>query len=282
MYGSRPFPYGYSGAPSQHELIQAIRTLQRDNQQLRRALEARQGPSDRLRDAHTRLVHELETLRKRDHRREAEHKRHHTTVQTLEARLKALEAESNTLRTENSRLRTENSKLRAETATLHDDNQSLTQTNGLLETENEELRAEFEAMPPTVNIDGGAATAKVDLVQSLEEQVRRLSADVNHHKRRRQEDVEQAERAARARLVRDFVETLDIMEQALNSHPDPDDPWVAGSRAIARQMEQVLRRAGAERLGEVGERFDPHLHEAIGVTSENDAIEADHIAQVLH
>ncbi|MEO1270593.1 MAG: nucleotide exchange factor GrpE, partial [Myxococcota bacterium] len=47
-------------------------------------------------------------------------------------------------------------------------------------------------------------------------------------------------------------------------------------------MEQVLRRAGAERLGEVGERFDPHLHEAIGVTSENDAIEADHIAQVLH
>ena len=35
--------------------------------------------------------------------------------------------------------------------------------------------------------------------------------------------------------------------------------------AIKRKMESVLRSAGAERVGEVGEKFNPHQHEAVGM-----------------
>ncbi len=38
-----------------------------------------------------------------------------------------------------------------------------------------------------------------------------------------------------------------------------------GLRAVLEQMEAVLARQGAQRIGAPGERFDPERHEAIAV-----------------
>jgi molecular chaperone GrpE len=46
---------------------------------------------------------------------------------------------------------------------------------------------------------------------------------------------------------------------------DPGNAAAAGLRAILEQMESVLARQGAERIGAPGEQFDPERHEAIGV-----------------
>jgi len=250
-----------------------------------------------LRRAHNQLIAELESLRERDaaRDRELERLRHHE--ERLRGELARLRGELHLARaaTRDSKpqdtapterieaLQANNLALEAKAEALKATNEALeSQLNGLkaqnqaLEAENSELRAEFEALPAEVEVVG----PDQELIGALEERVRRLSTDLKNQQRRQGDEVARAERATRSRLVRDFVETLDTMEQALAAHPNPDDPWVEGSRAIARQMEHVLRRAGVERLGDVGERFNPHEHEAVGLTSEADGVEPDHIAQV--
>ena len=46
---------------------------------------------------------------------------------------------------------------------------------------------------------------------------------------------------------------------------EPDGPCAEGLRAVLEQMEAVLARQGAHRIGAAGEQFDPERHEAIAV-----------------
>jgi molecular chaperone GrpE len=45
----------------------------------------------------------------------------------------------------------------------------------------------------------------------------------------------------------------------------PDGGVHEGLRAVFDHMDNVLARQGVTRVGEVGERFDPHRHEAVEV-----------------
>ena len=108
----------------------------------------------------------------------------------------------------------------------------------------------------------------------------RLAADMANLRRRQDEALAQARSEARAVLLREFVEVLDGMERALEISTEPDSPWHQGSEALRRQMEAVLTRAGVQRLGAVGERFDPRLHEAVGTTPHSEQ-PVDHIAATL-
>ena len=61
---------------------------------------------------------------------------------------------------------------------------------------------------------------------------------------------------------------MDSVERALRMAPD--GPLFDGLRAVSDQMEGILARQGVERIGALGERFDPQRHEAIAVRPAND------------
>ena len=98
--------------------------------------------------------------------------------------------------------------------------------------------------------------------------------------RRQGEELARARRAAKGELIRDFVASLDILEQALASNPDTDSPWHRGTAGVSRQMRETLQRAGIERLGVVGEPFDPYVHEAVGMDPGAD-VAPEHVATVM-
>ena len=50
--------------------------------------------------------------------------------------------------------------------------------------------------------------------------------------------------------------------------------------AIAAKLEDSLKKEGVERFGEVGEPFDPNIHEAV-LQQPTGKVEPDHIAMVL-
>lgn len=122
--------------------------------------------------------------------------------------------------------------------------------------------------------------ADAEALQDSRRKLQRLAADLANLRRRQEEERDRARTEARAGLLREFVEILDGMERALAASMDTESAWHQGSVALRRQLEQVLTRAGVVRLGDEGEWFDPHLHEAVGTTSHSDQ-PPDHIAAVV-
>jgi molecular chaperone GrpE len=51
---------------------------------------------------------------------------------------------------------------------------------------------------------------------------------------------------------------------------EPEGPCYDGLRAILQQMDVVLDRQGAERIGSLGDQFDPERHEAVAVRASED------------
>ncbi len=64
-------------------------------------------------------------------------------------------------------------------------------------------------------------------------------------------------------LVRDLLPVLDALERALGSCPDANQEFRAGLEHIARQLWDTLARFGLEPVKARGEKFDPHLHQAV-------------------
>jgi molecular chaperone GrpE (heat shock protein) len=76
---------------------------------------------------------------------------------------------------------------------------------------------------------------------------------------------------ARGKLVQELLPVLDNLDRTIRAgHTTRDPAMLEGVRLVRHQLEGVLRGYGVERVDAVGQRFDPSLHEAIGVTAVGD------------
>jgi molecular chaperone GrpE len=90
-----------------------------------------------------------------------------------------------------------------------------------------------------------------------------LLADLANLRRRRDLDLAAGQRAVQVRLLGRLGELRDSLARALATSLDPADPWHAGLLGIRDQADAELRAEGVTLVGEVGEPFDPRVHEAI-------------------
>lgn len=130
-----------------------------------------------------------------------------------------------------------------------------------------------------------------------EHKLNKLKGELEHIKKERQEYLdgwqrskadyvnllkrsEQGSKEAQVRGVVKAVETLlpafDALERAKEHGEVP-----AGFAGIAKQLEGAFASLGLEPVGEVGERFDPALHEALGQDPAKSEKEDDTISVVL-
>ena len=97
----------------------------------------------------------------------------------------------------------------------------------------------------------------------LEDRYKRALADLDNYRKRSAREIERRVVEARESALRDWLDAVDSVERAVRM--EPDGPCAEGLRAILEQMESVLARQGAVRIGDAGERFDPERHEAVAV-----------------
>jgi molecular chaperone GrpE len=116
---------------------------------------------------------------------------------------------------------------------------------------------EHEEQPQQDGRDVAALSA--ELARS-EERYKRALADLDNYRKRTARDLERHRIEIRDELSRDWLEVVDSVERALRTSPEDE-----GLQALLEQMEGVLARLGVHRIGAVGERFDPELHEAVSV-----------------
>jgi molecular chaperone GrpE len=114
----------------------------------------------------------------------------------------------------------------------------------------------------------GAADQSAELAR-MEDRYKRALADLDNYRKRSARELQMGIEQSRESLLRDWLEAVDSVERALQmSHGTPGEE---GLRALLEQMEAILARHGAQRIGAAGEQFDPERHEAIEARVTNEA-----------
>jgi molecular chaperone GrpE len=98
----------------------------------------------------------------------------------------------------------------------------------------------------------------------LEDRYKRALADLDNYRKRTARETERRVAEARDALLLDWLEAVDSVDRALGQIA-PAHPAAPGLRAVLEQLEAILDRQGVNRVGAVGEPFDPERHEAVGV-----------------
>jgi molecular chaperone GrpE len=98
----------------------------------------------------------------------------------------------------------------------------------------------------------------------------RTLADFDNYRRRIERERASATQAGKQELILQLLEVLDDFDHALEQMVDVPERISAGFVAIFRRLTSILQAQGIVPYESLGKRFDPALHEAIGmVESEN-------------
>ncbi len=102
--------------------------------------------------------------------------------------------------------------------------------------------------------------------QQAKDQYLRTLAEGENTKKRLSRERDEFIRFAAERFVRELLPILDSLDQALVAvdRQSDADAVVKGVHLIHRQLLGLLAKEGVVRIPTVGERFDPHQHEAVG------------------
>ena len=98
----------------------------------------------------------------------------------------------------------------------------------------------------------------------LLDQFLRLRAEFENFRKRIERERFEFRQHASAEVIRQLLPVVDGLERALASAgTDAGEEFHAGVELIARQLHETLQRCGLEPLETVGQKFDPHLHQAV-------------------
>lgn len=101
---------------------------------------------------------------------------------------------------------------------------------------------------------------------ALQERLLRLQAEFENYRKRQQRNLEEINRRAKERVLRELPGVLDNLERALqhaSTSGAAPETLAQGVELVCRQLQEVLVRFGAEPIEARGTVFDPHLHEAM-------------------
>lgn len=107
-------------------------------------------------------------------------------------------------------------------------------------------------------------------VTELNEKILRLAAELENTRRRAERDKVEAGKYAIANFARDLLSVADNFERALQVAPEGGDVdpetvsgMVTGVRMTEAELLRTLERHGVKKIDPKGEKFDPHIHQAV-------------------
>lgn len=105
--------------------------------------------------------------------------------------------------------------------------------------------------------------------ESLRDRLLRALADAENTRRRAEDRIEDARKFSIADFARELLIVVDNLHRAIaiavaeNKEAASNQALLEGVQATLRLFIQTLQRFGVRRIEALGQRFDPHLHEAI-------------------
>ena len=123
--------------------------------------------------------------------------------------------------------------------------------------------------------------------QEMNDRLARRQAEFDNFRKRTERERTETYQRSLGEVVRRLLPVLDNLQRALDAErlvevreSEEFRHFLHGVELINRQLGGVLESLGVEAVPTVGERFDPHVHEAVA-TEETDAHEPDTVTQEM-
>ena len=107
----------------------------------------------------------------------------------------------------------------------------------------------------------------------------RLAADYDNFRKRTIKEKEQSYSGGKADAIEKLLPVYDNLERALNQ-PTEDEAYKKGVEMTMTQLVGILTGLGVEIFGNVGDEFDPNIHNAV-MHNEDEALGENTISQVF-
>lgn len=156
-------------------------------------------------------------------------------------------------------------------------------------------RNEASAIPETTTENEAQATSNehIDTLPSHEEQLRTLELKAAEHydawlrakaegeniRRRAQEDIAKAHKFAVEKFAGELLAVKDSLEAALAAPDQTVENFKSGVELTLKQLVAAFEKNALIEVNPVGEKFDPHKHQAIGMVEAEQ--EANTVVTVL-
>jgi len=138
-----------------------------------------------------------------------------------------------------------------------------------------------------------APESKIDHVPSLEQQLRqaelaaqehhdawlRAKAEADNIRKRAQNEIAAAHKFAVENLASELLPVKDSLEAALATEVTTAESLKSGVELTLKQLNAVFAKFSLTEVNPVGERFDPHRHQAISMVESE--LEPNTVVQVL-
>lgn len=108
----------------------------------------------------------------------------------------------------------------------------------------------------------------------------RLAAEYDNYRKRSEKDKVLIYGDAKAKTVVEILPIADCIERAIESSKEADAEYKKGLEMLNEQFLVTLSKLGVNSFGEVGEKFDPNLHNAISHI-ENEEFDENVVSQVF-
>jgi molecular chaperone GrpE len=169
-----------------------------------------------------------------------------------------------------------------------------------VERSDAEANSEADAADPRVNDTGFGGPDLAELIASraelkrlqsaldeAKEGVARRQADFENYRKRIERERGEAHQRVVGDVARKLLPVVDNLARALDAEKTVQSNesrefrhFLHGVELINRQLNDVLESLGIQPIASVGERFDPHIHEAV-VTEPSDKYEPDTVTEEL-
>ncbi len=107
----------------------------------------------------------------------------------------------------------------------------------------------------------------------------RAKAETENLRRRAQEDVSKAHKFAAEKFAGEMLAVKDSLEAALAAEEQTAEAIRAGVELTLRQLVAAFEKSAVKELNPLGEKFDPHFHQAIAMVDADQ--EANTVVTVL-
>src|SRR5947209_4009209 len=118
--------------------------------------------------------------------------------------------------------------------------------------------------PPTAEEEDPITSLQADL-DRFRDLAMRSQADFENYKKRSAREKDDAIKYANRNLLENLVSIVDNFELGLEAARGEGgtSPVFAGMNLVLKQLQDLLADNGVQAIDAVGQKFDPHLHEAI-------------------
>lgn len=117
-------------------------------------------------------------------------------------------------------------------------------------------------------------------VKQAKETAARANAESYNAQRRMEQETEKAKKFALQRFAKELLDVVDNLERGIENGEknNTDEAVLEGIRLTHKTLLGVLEKNGVAAVGQIGDAFNPDIHEAVGIAPDTDK---DTIGQVL-